>query len=454
MRCLPSCVAPVAVLIAISVTTAIYGEDNLAGSRPNILMIMPDDVSYGAFTYYGGGTKTPHVDELFRRGRRFENFHVSPTCSPTRASIMGGRHAMYGGVTHTIHMRDRLNLKTRTLADMLSAAGYSTGIFGKWHLGDGSEYRPDSRGFTETYIHGAGGIGQNFAHSADFPKNKYNDPVLYHNGKAIETKGYCTDLFFDRAIQWIGEQKAAGKRFFAYIPTNVDHSPHVKPASDEPIMVNFDNNVGKIMKYLEEQSLLESTLVVFLTDNGSDSGNKELTGGKNSVTEGGVRVPCVFYWKGRIEGGQSDVLSSAMDFWATFAGLTLSEEKTPGGKPWDGHSLIPMLEQADATFANKRYVVSLKGRWPTGAAEQHKYKNCAISDGRYKLLEHQKLVDLSNDIREQRDIAADQPEIVERLQTTYDQFWADATPYLVNEFSETNHKTYKPYHDLYRTQFG
>jgi arylsulfatase len=172
-------------------------EESLKGTKPNIVLIMPDDISYGSIQAYGGTKPSPNIDALYRKGLRFEDFHVSPTCSPTRASLLTGRHECYAGVTHTINMRDRLSLKSRTIADMLRAAGYTTGIFGKWHLGDEEPYRPDRRGFDEVYIHGAGGIGQNYAHSADFPNNDYNNPVLYHNGKAIETKGFCTDLFFD-----------------------------------------------------------------------------------------------------------------------------------------------------------------------------------------------------------------------------------------------------------------
>ena len=199
---------------AISMAPGIMAAQSLKGLKPNIVVIMPDDISYGSIHAYGGTKPSPHIDALYKKGLRFEDFHVSPTCSPARASLLTGRHECYAAVTHTINMRDRLSLKSRTVADMLKAAGYATGIFGKWHLGDEEAYRPDKRGFDEVYIHGAGGIGQNYPHSADFPNNDYNNPVLYHNGKAIETKGFCTDLYFDQAIRWIQHQQKANKPGF------------------------------------------------------------------------------------------------------------------------------------------------------------------------------------------------------------------------------------------------
>jgi len=154
---------------------------------------------------------------------------------------MTGRHERYGGVTHTILMRDRLSLNSRTIADS--------------------------------------------------PNNDYNNPVLYYNGRVIETKGYCTDLFFGRAIRRIGEQKRAGKPFFAYITPNVNHGPHIPPILPDgslgDIMENLDDNVGKMMKFLDQSGLSEETLLIYMTDNGAGSGDKRLRGGKGTAYEGG-----------------------------------------------------------------------------------------------------------------------------------------------------------------------
>lgn len=166
-----------AMACAMNLAPRAMAANSLKGLKPNIVLIMPDDISYGSIQVYGGTRPSPNIDALFHKALRFEDFHVSPTCSPARASLLTGRHECYAGVTHTINMRDRLSLKSRTVADMLKEAGYTTGIFGKWHLGDEEDYRPDKRGFDEVYIHGAGGIGQNYPHSADFPNNDYNSTL-------------------------------------------------------------------------------------------------------------------------------------------------------------------------------------------------------------------------------------------------------------------------------------
>ncbi len=434
--------------------------DTLKGSKPNIVLIMPDDISYGAIGAYGG-KPSPNVDKLYTMGLRFEDFHVSPTCSPTRSALLTGRHECYAGVTHTIVLRDRLSLKSRTIADMLKDSGYATGIFGKWHLGDAKEYRPDKRGFDEVYIHGGGGIGQNYAHSADFPNNDYNNPVLYHNGKVIETKGYCTDLFFDQAIRWIGKQKEAGKPFFAYIPPNVDHGPHIPPilpdGSKGDILGNLDDNVGKMMKFLDESGLSEKTLFIYMTDNGSNSGNKRLKGGKGSPYEGGTRVPCIMYWKGRIEGGvDCNRLTGHIDLYPTFAELAGSKDPVPGDKKWDGRSILSLMENPKADWA-PRYWISHKTRW--GSAASSKYNQAAIRDFRYKLVflggnKQPELYDLDNDIHEQKNIADKHPEIAADLKKHFDAWWEDIQPYLVNDNLKDPPKTHKPYHDLYREQLG
>jgi len=148
-------------------------EGSLAGSRPNIILVMTDDQGMGDLSCMGNPIlRTPHLDKFHELSTRFREFHVSPTCAPTRAAIFSGRHEFRNGVTHTIHERDRMALSTTTFPKLLAKNGYETGIFGKWHLGDEDEYQPYNRGFTEVFIHGAGGIGQKFRGSCgDFPPN-------------------------------------------------------------------------------------------------------------------------------------------------------------------------------------------------------------------------------------------------------------------------------------------
>src|SRR4029077_20006877 len=139
----------------------------------------------------------------------------------SRSSIMTGRHEFKNGVTHTIHERERLTLDAVTIAQLLRQAGYTTGIFGKWHLGDEAPYQPGKRGFDEVFIHGAGGIGQTYPGSCgDAPGHTYFDPAILHNGTFEKTTGFCTDVFFAQALRWLDAKRSAGKPFFAYITPN------------------------------------------------------------------------------------------------------------------------------------------------------------------------------------------------------------------------------------------
>src|SRR5215472_1212482 len=186
-----------------------FGQTAIAQSRkPNIILILTDDQGYGDLGRHGNSIlKTPNLDRLHDESVRFTDFHVSPTCSPTRSALMTGRHEFRSGVTHTIAERERLSLKATTIAQVLHAAGYTTGIFGKWHLGDEAAYQPGRRGFDEVFIHGAGGIGQTYAGSCgDAPGNTYFKPAILHNGRFEKTEGFCTDVFFDQALRWIDAQ--------------------------------------------------------------------------------------------------------------------------------------------------------------------------------------------------------------------------------------------------------
>jgi arylsulfatase len=177
---------------------------------------MPDDVGYGDYACLGNPIMhTPSVDAFKKESLLLTQFHVSPTCAPTRAALMSGRHEFKNGVTHTIYERERMSLKTFMLPQMLKSAGYTTGIFGKWHLGAEEAYRPENRGFDEVYIHGGGGIGQTYPGSCgDAPGNSNINPALWHNGKWEKTTGYCTDLFFAQATKWM-DARRHGKQWLA-----------------------------------------------------------------------------------------------------------------------------------------------------------------------------------------------------------------------------------------------
>jgi len=430
----------------------------LAGSRPNIILIITDDQGYGEMACHGNPTiKTPNLDRLHAESVRFTAFHVSPTCAPTRASIMTGQHEFKNGVTHTVMQRERLALDATTIAQLLVDAGYQTGIFGKWHLGDESAYRPVKRGFTESFIHGAGGIGQSYAGSCgDFPNNSYFDPYVLHNERVEKTTGYCTDVFFNQAMQWITANTE--QPFYVQIATNTPHDPLICPpefqkpyeelgldkdaAAYYGMIANIDHNLGLLLNKLDELRIAEKTLVIFMTDNGHTLDmlyNAGMRGRKGTAHEGGTRVPAFFRWPGTLKAG-TDVrgLTGAIDLFSTFA--ELSGAKVPESIKLDGRSLIPLLQDQNAPWPD-RYLFTHLGRWEKGQAGSSKYRECAVRSQRFRLVNNEELYDILNDPGEKQNVIARHPKIAAEMRRAYDQWWESVQPRLVNEdveFAEEN----------------
>lgn len=442
--------------------------DSLAGKRPNVILVMTDDQGMGDLSCMGNQVlRTPNLDKFYAMSTRFTDFHVSPTCAPTRSSLLSGRHEFRNGVTHTIKERERMALSTTTFPQLLRKAGYETGIFGKWHLGDEDEYQPYNRGFSEVFIHGAGGIGQAYEGScADFPPNQaaegcYFDNVILHNDTIVQTKGFCTDVFFQAALGWIKQQHESKQPFFAYIPTNAPHGPMIAPEKykkrfadlgwDEStqgrygMIENIDDNFGLLMQKLDEWDLWDNTLVIFMTDNGQSGRSGTLNGkrtamftagfksGKGSPYEGGTHVPAFWYWKGVLgEGVDIPALTAHIDLYKTFcelAGVQIPE----GIQQIDGRSLLPLLEDPKAEWPD-RFVFAHRGRWQKGAdPEKSKYNGCAVRSQRWRFVNNKELYDIAADPYEKVDVAAEHPDVVADLQKVYDAWWAETVPLMVNE---------------------
>ena len=201
--------------------TGVNQRDSAKGKRPNVILVMTDDQGYGDLACQGNPIiKTPHLDELYTQSLRLTNFHVGPTCSPTRAALVTGHYCNRTGVWHTIMGRSLLRKDEVTMGDIFSAGGYRTGIFGKWHLGDNPPFRPQDRGFGEVLVHGGGGVGQ----GPDYWGNDYFDDTYFHNGQPKKFTGYCTDVWFDGAMEFIEANR--DRPFFCYIPTNAPHGPY------------------------------------------------------------------------------------------------------------------------------------------------------------------------------------------------------------------------------------
>lgn len=460
-------------------------QNTLAGSRPNIVLVMTDDQGYAQMGAHGHPwLQTPHLDRLHEGSTRFTAFQVSPTCAPTRSALMTGRFPFKNGVSHTILERERLTLKATTVAQLLSQAGYQTGIFGKWHLGDEAEYQPEKRGFNEVFVHGAGGIGQAYDSScADAPGNSYFDPVIRHNGRFEKTQGFCTDVFFTQALGWIKDQANRKEPFFAYIVTNAPHGPYLAPEADKQrflemgfappqagfygMIENIDANVGRLLGKLQEWGLQENTLVIFLSDNGTAGGRGEqvigkakdgtplrfynagMKGLKGSPEEGGTRVPALFRWPGKLaEGRDIDRLAAHIDILPTL--VQLAGKEVPADLQIDGRSLLPLL-QGDRTEWPDRNLFFHVGRWPKGAdPNDFKYVKCAVRNQRYRLVNHKDLFDMQADPGQTKNVADQHPEVVKKMQAEYDAWWNDILPLLVNE--DVPLAKERPYHVWYRQQ--
>jgi arylsulfatase A-like enzyme len=419
----------------------------VSSSKPNILLILTDDQGFSDLGFYGNPSlETPHLDALARESVRLEDFLASPTCSPTRAALMTGKHEFKVGITHTISGRSLLKPNVPTLPAHFKSAGYRTAIFGKWHLGETFPSRPQDRGFDEVFIHLGGGIGQ----TPDYWGNTYFDPYIQHNGHWIATQGYCTAVFSQTAWDWIDNGSASP--WLAYLSLNTPHTPLQvddklaqkyldkglpnSQARFYAMIDDLDREVGELLQKLDDTGRADNTIVLFMGDNGSAKGgrpdemeyNAGLRGTKASAYQGGVRVPCLIRWPaGNIQGGRAiDTLASMIDIFPTLADLA--------GMPLDarsridGRSLVPLLDSTmDAQWAD-RTVVTHVGRWANGQAEAHKYKGSSIRNERFTLIEGETLYDLQNDQGEQTDVTSQYPEVFDTLRAQYEQWWHVVCP--------------------------
>ncbi len=453
----------------------------ITGARPNIVFILTDDQGYGDLSCHGHPVlKTPNIDRLHREGARFTDFHVSPTCAPTRSALFTGRHEFKNGVTHTIYERERLAPGAFTLAEVLREAGYTTGIFGKWHLGDEPAYRPDRRGFDEVFIHGGGGIGQTYPGSCgDAPGNTYFDPAILHNGRFVKTSGYCTDVFFRQASDWITTVRGR-KPFFAYISLNAPHAPlQVRPEDEARyagrfantnaarflgMVANIDDNVGRLLDRLQQWNLDRDTLVVFMNDNGTDGGilagyNAGMRGKKGTAFLGGTRASSLWRWPGTLDPGDRPGLTAHIDFLPTLAAIAGARPGPRWSSQVEGRSLLPLLEDPSAPWPDRTLFTHL-GRWdPKASPDSARYRMAAVRTTRWHLVSAEgareprwMLFDVQTDPGETRDLATAEPERTRQLAAGFDAWWTSLPPYLVNE--NATGPTVNPFKTEYWNQFG
>ncbi len=429
-------------------------------SGPNLVVVMTDDQGFGDFGVFDHPVlRTPRLDAFRAECPIVDRFYVSPVCSPTRASLMTGRYPQRTGVVDTYRGRSMMDPDEVTLAEVLRAAGYRTGLFGKWHLGDAYPLRAMDQGFDTTLVHRGGGLGQPSEPIAN--EGRYTDPILFSDGEPNQMRGYCTDVFFDAALSFMDESVASGTPFLAVVTPNAPHAPlndvppreyaHYRDADFSDVVrgegvdtdaiartfamvENIDTNFGRLLDHLDARGLADDTLVVFLVDNGPTSGRSVagLRGYKTSVYEGGIRSPLLARWPGRV-GSRATVLSLAahIDLFPTL--LDAAGVGLPDDLDIDGRSLLPQLEGRADPWSNRQlFVQAHRGDAP---AFEHQF---AVIESRWKLLRPSgfgldapppdapfELYDLDADPSESTNIAGEHPSEVARLRTAYAEWFRD-----------------------------
>ena len=384
----------------------------IENKKPNVIIIMTDDQGFGDLGINKNpNIITPNIDQFASESVRFDNFFVSPVCAPTRASLMTGRYSLRTGVRDTYNGGAIMSNTETTIAEILKEADYSTGIFGKWHLGDNYPFRPSEQGFDESIIHLAGGIGQVGDFTNYYKGNtSYFDPILWKNNKKNQYDGYCSDIFAENAVKFIEKNK--NKPFFCYLSFNAPHTPLQVPKKyynmykdldpelgfmDESLaskmsekdkedarriygmVTNIDDNIGKVLNKLTELGIEEETIIIFMTDNGPQQFryNSNMKGLKGTVYNGGTRVP--FYIKYAEKFKNSKVISrmsAHIDILPTI--LELCNLKIPSDRKIDGQSLVPLINSKPF---NDRHLFSY---WTRRFPE--KYINMSIQNDNYKLV--------------------------------------------------------------------
>ena len=406
--------------------------------RPNVVFVLTDDQGYPPLGCHGHPfIRTPNLDSFHGVSTRFDQFHTGTTCAPTRAGLMTGHYCNSTGVWHTIGGRSLLRRDEWSLPRALAESGYRTGMFGKWHLGDEYPYRPQDRGFETTVCHGGGGISQ----QPDWWGNDYFDDTYAVNGEPRRFAGYCTDVFFDQALQFI--EYHGDEPFFCYISTNAPHGPfNVDPRyrdlySDETeseqyarflgMITNIDDNFGRLRSKLQALGIEDDTVLVFMSDNGQTGVGENVAGMytagmrglKGSEYDGGHRVPFFLRWpQGGIDGSRSiEELTAYVDFMPTI--LELCGARAPEGRSFHGESLVPLLRGQNEERWRQRTLVTDTQR----VAHPLKWRKSCVMRDRWRLVNRDELYDIDADPLQQESVAAQHPHLVDELRAGYEAWW-------------------------------
>lgn len=394
--------------------------------QPNIILIMADDLGYGGLSSYGNpGYKTPNIDQLAQEGLKFTNFYANaPVCTPTRAALLTGRYQQRSGLEGVIYVSGKtrqtgMAQEEITIAELLKKAGYKTGVMGKWHLGYKKKYNPVHQGFDQFYGYVSGNIDYH---------SHYDNAGIYdwwHNTDSLYEEGYSTDLITKHSLEFIEENK--DQPFFLYVPHEAPHVPfqgrtdsayrfpdkdfsYYGPVEDQhrayaDMMKAMDEGVGRIVEKVKQEGLEDNTLIIFYSDNGGLKGygdNGPLRGSKTTLWEGGIRVPAIAWWPGKIDSGATDQVAMSFDFFPTF--LELANVEKPDTLNLDGVDLSPVLFEGEQLPERELF-------WRYRGQK-------AARQGPWKLMITEKdtmLFNLEQEIAEQEDLSEEYPERVENL---------------------------------------
>ena len=413
-----------------------------AADRPNVILIMTDDQGYGDYSCHGNPLlKTPSLDKLHAESIRLTDFHVAPMCTPTRGQLMTGMDAMRNGATAVCQGRSMMGNGIKLMPEYFAEAGYATGHFGKWHLGDSYPHRPQDRGFQETVHHMAWGITS----LADHFGNSYWDPWLRHNGTEKQYKGYCTDIFFSEAMDWMKEQKEADTPFFIYLPTNTPHVPnwvdeeYSKPYSDVGtyngvevpadfygMIANIDENMGKLDAFLKKEGLKDNTLLIYLNDNGTQSKaaseiyNAGMQGYKRGMLDGGHRVACFWRWPDGLKAGKDiNDLTQVQDILPTLAELC---DLPKPSSDINGTSLAKRLQGKQTKLDDRKIVIQYSNREVSAIRWDH----AIVLWDKWRLVGPDKLYNIANDPHQDNNVVKQYPDIADAMREHYEAWYAEA----------------------------
>lgn len=393
-----------------------------------MLLILTDDQGWGDVSSHGNGkVDTPNLDRLAAGGARFDRFFVDPLCAPTRAALLTGRYALRAGVHGVTRGHETMRAGEVTLAEAFRDAGYATGCFGKWHNGAHYPNHPNGQGFDEFF----GFCGGHW--------NNYFDTTLERNGEAVATEGFITEVLAGEAAAFM--KRNAERPFLCYVPFNAPHFPPQVPDADFEkykarglddetatvygMVENVDRNVGMLLGTLDELGIAEQTIVLFLTDNGpnTDRYNGGMKGRKGSAHEGGVRVPLFVRWPGRIEAGRTVTpIAAHVDLMPTLC--ELCGVAAPEDVKFDGTSLAPLLLDQKTDWP-ERMLFTFKDNKPVPDGKQG-----AVRTERHRLVRERKaweIYDMTANPGQERDLAKEQPDVVEELSAAFEAKWREVT---------------------------